>query len=85
MTGNTSSLVVPLTAETLKGVWGFVPTPWDEADRLDEQVLRHDVAYLCQVGLEGLYTTGSSGEFYALDEPEFRLLVRAALAEAKPT
>ena len=72
-----------LTAKTLQGVWGFVPTPWDDQNRLDEDALRHNVAYLCRSGLHGLYTTASSGEFYAMDEQEFSLLVKVTLEEAK--
>ena len=73
-----------LTAATLQGIWAFVPTPWDAANRLDESVLRHDVQYLCGTGLDGLYTTASSGEFYAMDDDEFARLVTAVLDEARP-
>ena len=71
-----------LTAETLEGVWALVPTPWDDADNLDEDALRHDVSYLCRSGVHGLYTTASSGEFYAMDDQEFQQLVRVVLDEA---
>ena len=64
-----------LTSETLKGVWALVTTPWDEKDRLDEEVLQHDVAYQCQSGVHGLYTTGSSGEFFAMADDEFERFV----------
>ena len=72
-----------LTAENLHGVWALIPTPWDQQDRLDEQVLRHDVAYLCGSGLDGIYTTASSGEFFAMDDEEFCRLVDATLDEAR--
>lgn len=72
-----------LTAETLKGVWAFVATPWDEEDRFDEEVFRHDVAYQCRSGVHGLYTTCSSGEFFALEFEEFRRLVDVFLEEAR--
>lgn len=64
-----------LTADTLHGVYSFVPLPWDEDYRLDEAVLRHDLDYLCGTGLHGLYTTDTSGEFYALEYAEFQRVV----------
>lgn len=64
-----------LTAENLEGVWALVPTPWNENDCLDEDALAHDVAYLCRSGVDGLYTTASSGEFYAMEFEEFSRLV----------
>ena len=72
-----------LTTDSLRGVWALVPTPWDRNDRLDEQVLRHDVSYLCRSGVAGLYTTASSGEFFAMNDDEFFCLVDVTLDEAK--
>lgn len=72
-----------LTAENLEGVWALVPTPWDDNDRLDEDVLAHDVAYLCRSGVDGLYTTASSGEFYAMEFDEFCRLVDIFLEQVK--
>lgn len=72
-----------LTAETLRGVWALVNTPWDQDGRLEEDALRHNVAYQCRSGVHGLYTTGSSGEFYAMEFDEFRLLVDIFLNEVK--
>ncbi len=74
-----------LTAKTLKGVWALVATPWTDDDHLDDQALHDDVTYLCGAGLDGLYTTASSGEFFAVDDGEFRRLVRIVLDAAKPT
>ena len=55
-----------LTAESLQGIWAFVPTPFDKHDRFDEEVFHQDIEYLCQSELHGIYTTSSSGEFYSL-------------------
>ena len=71
-----------LTADSLRGVWSLIPTPWNDKDQLDEQVLRQDVAYLCEAGVHGLYTAASSGEFFAMDDEEFFRLVQAVLDEA---
>jgi len=70
-----------LTADTLQGVWALVTTPWDESLRFDEETFRHDVAYQCGSGVHGLYTTASSGEFFALDFEEFKRFVGAFMEE----
>jgi len=72
-----------LTPASLQGVWAFIPTPWDEGDRLDEDALTHDVEYLCTQNFAGIYTTSSSGEFFALTMDEFRRLTSTVLRVAK--
>src|SRR5262245_26361424 len=72
-----------LTRENLRGIFAAVPIPWDEHGRFQETVFRRDIATLCASGVHGIYTTGTTGEFYALDFEEFRGLVDAFLAEAK--
>lgn len=64
-----------LTADTLRGIWAAVPMIWDERDRLDESTYAENVRRIIRSGAHGLYTTGSTGEFYALDEDEFRRMV----------
>ena len=62
---------IMLTADTLRGVWVMVSTPWDANYEFDEEAFRHNVSYQCDSGVHGLYTGGSSGEFFALDLEEF--------------
>lgn len=64
-----------LTRENLRGVWVSVTMPWDEMGNLDEGLFRENVAKLIEAGVHGLYTTGSTGEFYALDLDEFERMV----------
>jgi 4-hydroxy-tetrahydrodipicolinate synthase len=61
---------MPLTTETLKGFWGGLPVPWTERDEIDEESLRENVRRTCEAGAHGVYTHGTTGEFYAqtLDE-----------------
>ncbi len=70
-----------LTKEQLKGLWVSVPTEWDEQGNFDEKTFRDEIAMLIDAGAHGLYTTGSTGEFYALDWEEFQKVVDAFLAE----
>ena len=64
-----------LTAKKLCGIWAAVPMPWDEQDRLDEAAYRENIERMCRAGVHGVYTTGSTGEFYALDFEEFTRMV----------
>ena len=70
-----------LTKEQLKGMWVSVPTEWDEQGQFDEKTFRDQIAMLIAAGAHGLYTTGSTGEFYALDWEEFQKVTDAFLAE----
>jgi 4-hydroxy-tetrahydrodipicolinate synthase len=64
-------------ADELAGLWSAIPTPWTATERLDEAVLARNVERLAQVPCDGIYSTDSDGEFYALELDEFRLFVRA--------
>jgi dihydrodipicolinate synthase/N-acetylneuraminate lyase len=64
-----------LTAETLRGIWAGITLCWDEHDRFDEASVRANTESMCRAGVHGVYTTGSTGEFYAVEWDEFRRLV----------
>jgi 4-hydroxy-tetrahydrodipicolinate synthase len=66
-----------LTAETLAGLWAAIPTPWDDHNRLDAHVLDINCRRLAEAGADGIYTTDSDGEFYAIELHEFEQLARA--------
>lgn len=64
-----------LTANDLRGIWAGVTMSWDERDRFDEASYRANTEAMCRAKVHGIYTTGSTGEFYALDFDEFRRMV----------
>lgn len=70
-----------LSHEQLRGMWVSVPTEWDEEGNFDEKTFRDEIALLIDAGAHGLYTTGSTGEFYALDWEEFCQVTDAFLKE----
>ncbi len=70
-----------LNKEDLKGLWVSVPTEWDEDDNFDERTFRDEVAMLVEAGPHGLYTTGSTGEYHAMDYDEWKKVQDAFLAE----
>lgn len=72
-----------LSKEELKGMWVSVPTEWNEDGSFDEKTFRDQVALLIEAGADGLYTTGSTGEFYALDWDEWKQVQDAFLAETR--
>jgi hypothetical protein len=60
-----------LNATTLKGMWAGLPVPWTDQDQVDESVLRENVRRICRVGAHGVYTYGTTGEFYAQTTDEW--------------
>jgi hydratase-aldolase len=63
-----------LTSSTLRGLWAPVPTTWAESGKFDERAFRANCEKLAAAGVDGLYTTDSDGEFYAIEHDEFRKL-----------
>ncbi len=74
---------MPLTSETLKGMWAGLPVPWTKEDEIDEEALRENVRRTCRAGAHGVYTHGTTGEFYAQTPEEWRLVARATVEESK--
>jgi dihydrodipicolinate synthase/N-acetylneuraminate lyase len=72
-----------LTRETFTGPWAGLPVSWTDDERFDEQTYRGDIARCCQVGAPGIYTGGTTGEFYAQELDEFKAVTRAAVAECR--
>ena len=70
-----------LTRETWKGPWAGLPVAWDAQDRFDEAAYRADVRRCCEAGIPGVYTGGTTGEFYAIEIDEFREISRATVEE----
>jgi 4-hydroxy-tetrahydrodipicolinate synthase len=64
-----------LTRENLQGVWAAISTPFDEHDRIDEEAFRENIRRLAGCGVDGIYTTDSDGEFYAIELDEFKALI----------
>lgn len=64
-----------LTADGVRGVWAGMTMVWDDKDRFDEATYRANTEAMCKAGVAGIYTTGSTGEFYAIELDEFRRMV----------
>jgi len=49
--------------------------PWDERCAFDENAYEQNIRRTIAAGVHGIYTTGSTGEFYAIEEHEFARMV----------
>src|SRR5579863_1493741 len=74
---------MPLSADQLKGMWAALLVSWTSRSELDEDTTRENVRRMCRSGVQGVYTHGTTGEFYAQSEEEWRRVARAALEESK--
>ena len=70
-----------LTKEQLQGMWVSVPTEWNQDGEFDEKIFRKTTAMLIEAGAHGLYTTGTTGEFYAIDFEEYKMVTDVFLDE----
>ncbi len=70
-----------LTRKTFTGPWAGLPVAWTDDDRFDEETYRGDVFRCCLAGIPGVYTGGTTGEFYAMEFDEFREVARATVEE----
>lgn len=68
-----------LTRDTFTGPWAGLPVAWTDDDLFDEATYRGDVARCCRAGVPGVYTAGTSGEFYAMEFDEWQAVARATV------
>lgn len=67
----------------IKGVIPPIVTPLTDDYKLNEKALRKMINYLIENGLHGLFPAGTTGEFYGLDNDEYRALLEITIDEAK--
>ncbi len=72
-----------LTKDQLVGSWAGLPVAWKDDYSFDERTYRGDVARCCEAGVPGIYTGGTTGEFYATGDDEFKLIADATIQECK--
>jgi len=72
-----------LTRDTFVGPWAGLPVAWTDDDRFDEPTYRSDVARCCEAGVPGVYTGGTTGEFYAMEFDEFQEVARVTVNECQ--
>ena len=72
-----------LTLDNFTGPWAGLPVAWTENDKFDETAYRDDVSRCCRAGVPGVYSGGTTGEFYAMEFDEFQAVARATVEECK--
>ncbi|MBL7700347.1 MAG: dihydrodipicolinate synthase family protein [Chitinophagaceae bacterium] len=71
-----------LSFNNFRGSWAGLPVAWTSGDEFDENTYREDVRSCCEVGSPGIYTGGTTGEFYAVEFDEFKRIAKATVEEA---
>jgi len=70
-----------LRKNQLIGPWAGLPVTWKNNDTFDEKTYRGDIARCCAAGVPGVYTGGTTGEFYAQEFEEFKAVTGATINE----
>ena len=73
----------PATVTPLRGTWGTVLLPIRADESIDFSAMEVELDVLLEVGLAGVYTCGTAGEFYTLDEDEFDALSEVVAQKAR--
>lgn len=72
-----------LTRSNFIGPWAGLPVAWKADWSFDEEAYRENVAKVCRAGVPGVYTGGTTGEFYAMELDEFKQVARVTVEECK--
>jgi len=72
-----------LTRANLRGLWAALITPWTDDDQLDESGFVRHVTRYASTGVHGVYTGGTTGEFYAQDDATFERITHIACQAAR--
>lgn len=72
-----------LDRESFVGPWAGLPVAWTDDDVFDEDTYRADVARTCEAGVPGVYSGGTTGEFYATEFDEFCRITVAMVEECR--
>jgi len=70
-----------LNRDNFTGPWAGLPVAWTDADEFDEERYRQCVIACCDAGVPGVYTGGTTGEFYAMEWDEFCAVAKATVDE----
>lgn len=71
-----------MTTKEWRGCFAIPMTPFDDNDRIDEDILRAEIEFCVQSGVGGLVTPVLVSEFQALSEEERRLMMRVPVEQS---
>ena len=72
-----------ISKDVLQGPWAGLPVAWKEDLSFDEEAYRSDVVRTCAAGVPGVYTAGTTGEFYAMEFDEWKTITRITVEECR--
>jgi dihydrodipicolinate synthase/N-acetylneuraminate lyase len=70
-----------LDLNNLRGIFAAIPIAARPDGSFIEEDYRADIQAVCAAGVHGIYTTGTTGEWYALTDKEFQWMVEVFLEE----
>lgn len=74
--------IKPLTRKNLHGVWSALILPWNKRDEVDPRRFAREIRSYQNTGIQGVYTGGTTGEFYAQSDRTFERITRIACEQA---
>ena len=74
--------IKPLTRKNLQGVWCALIVPWNDRDEVDSRRFTREVRSYGGAGVHGVYTGGTTGEFYAQDDRTYERITQIACEQA---
>jgi len=74
-------MIQRLTRKNLRGVWCALIVPWTERDELDSKRYKKEVRSYGCTGVNGIYTGGTTGEWYAQDDVTFERITEITCEE----
>jgi len=72
-----------LTRGEMGGVYPLIPTPFTKSGDFKEEAFRENIRRLCDVGVHGIATTGTFGEFHTISWKDHQRLIKALVEEVK--
>jgi 4-hydroxy-tetrahydrodipicolinate synthase len=70
--------------EQFRGVWAAIATPFTPDDKVDEAGLRRNMRHMTDaLAIDGIFCTGTMGEFWALTKEERKRVVEIVVEEAR--
>ncbi len=72
-----------INKDVLQGPWAGLPVAWKDDLSFDEEAYRSDIASICEAGVPGVYTAGTTGEFYAMEFDEWKNITRVTVEECR--
>lgn len=72
-----------LSRVAMTGPWAGLPVAWNRNLSFDEDAYRADVERTCKAGVPGIYTGGTTGEFYATEFEDFMPITKATVEECR--